>query len=177
MLSKASSFDKVLNPNYDLTAELTSASAIDGIDGYTFVDSSGDFAVFVKDSIDVYEPTTKVVSLRNGNVILSITSSDFAQYSVELSRKTPTFTVHKRYGENLDKNRYTLYDAAGNTLASQANSISAPTTFADMILFNSTLYEENDTGALVEVCTIPENLKISTPGAYSQNYFYFFTVT
>lgn len=173
-ISKASSFNAILNPDYNPNADkMTTASTLDGLDGYTVAEFNDDFAVFTKESFDTKEQTIKIVSLRQGTIVLSVTSSEDAQYSVTLNN-TPTFTVHKRYGENLGKDRYTLYDAAGNSIASQLYKLPTPSTFADLILFDSTLYEEDETGKLNEVVTIAENFKISEPDAYSEKYFYFF---
>ena len=173
-LAKISSLSSVLNTNYDPYAdEKVSASAIDGLDGYTYEESDSDFAVFTKTSYEANEQTIKIVSLRKGAVILSVTSSKEAQYSVELGRTTPTFIVHKQFGEDFSKDRYTLYDAAGNTVASHSSEIEEPSLFADLILYDSTLYEEDENGNLKEVATIAENLQIDTPDEYNEKYFYF----
>lgn len=174
-IAKASSYNTVLNPNYNLTAdEISNVAEISEVSGYTFMEANDNFAVFSKDLYEERETTTKVVSLRNGSVVLSVKSTVDAVYSIVLHDETPTFVAHKRYGESLAKDRYTLYDAVGNAIDSQLYQLATPEVFADMILYNATLYEEDETGKLNEVVTIAENYKLSSPDAYSEKYFYFF---
>ena len=174
-LQKASSFTTVLNPNYNTNPGIkVAATVVNGLDDYSLVESNEYFAVFSRNSYDDDETMTKVVSLRTGEVILSLASSENTVYSVSLSSSTPTFVTYKRYGADLDKKRYTLYDAAGNTVVTHSYAVSEPSAFADMILYGSTLYKEDNNGNLTEVTTIAENVKISTPSAYSEKYFYFF---
>lgn len=177
-LKKASSFTTVLNPNYDVSADVkNTASAINGLNDYTLVEANDYFAVFSQEDFDEKETLIKVVSLRTGEIVLSLTSSEDTICTVTLSNTTPTFTTYKRYGENLSRERYTLYDTAGNTVASHSYAPSDPSVFADMILYGSTLYKEDDDGNLTEVTTISENQKFSAPDAYSEKYFYYFNTS
>ena len=174
-LPTIASYDAVVNPNYNVDADLIkSATELGRVDDYTLTESNSHFAVFEKqDDDDPNKTTIKVLSLRTGAVVVSQTTDEETQYSVTLNSNTPTFTLRKRYGTDFKKSRYTLYDTAGNTVASTSSNQGEPSLFADMILYGQTLYKEDNKGNLTEVKTIPENLALSAPYTYSSDYFYY----
>ena len=60
-VTKASSFNAILNPDYNPNAdEMTTASTLNGLDGYIIAESNNDFAVFTKNSFETKEQTTKI---------------------------------------------------------------------------------------------------------------------
>ena len=173
-LKTISSFDTILNPNYDVNANTTdNITELPLLDGYELEKSNNFFAVFQKDTgsqIDI-----KVVSMLTGNVLLSTTSSGDTGYTVSLYDLLPVFMFRKNSGTNQSKTRYTLYDATGSSLVSTAASLGTPKVFADMILYGTTLFTQDENGKLTEVSTIPENLTLPQPDAYSEKYFYYYT--
>lgn len=173
-LKTISSFDTILNPNYDVNANTTdNITELPLLDGYELEKSNKFFAVFQKDTgsqIDI-----KVVSMLTGEVLLSTTSNGDTGHTVTLYGSLPVFMFRKNSGTNQSKTRYTLYDATGSSLVSTAASLGTPKVFADMILYGTTLYAQDENGKLTEASTIPENLTLSAPDTYSEKYFYYYT--
>jgi len=176
-LKRAASYDVVLNPDYNLYTNMKTLSrAIDRLDDYTLTQSNENFAVFEKEDDENPKATNlKVLSLRTGAIIVSQITDEETEYSVSLSETTPTFILCRRYGNNLNKTRYTLYDTAGNAVTSTSSSQGNPSVFADMILYGTTLYKEDENGNLTEVKTISENVSLTAPDDYSEGYFYYTT--
>ena len=173
-LKTISSYDAILNPNYDVNANTTnSITELPLLDGYKLEKDNRFFAVFQKDTgsqIDI-----KVVSMLTGEVLLSTTSNGDTGYTVTLYGTLPVFMFRKNSGTSQSKTRYTLYDATGSSLVSTTASLGTPTVFADMILYGTTLYAQDENGKLTEASTIPENLTLSAPDTYSEKYFYYYT--
>ncbi len=168
-ISKVSSFEKVLNSEYDYAQTVVDAAkALTELDGYVIGEKTGEFVLFVKEG----ESVAKVFSFRSGSVVMTLADSGATSYDVVVSDE-PIFVVCKTVGEEAPT--YTAYDATGAELITTKYELAAPRAFGNLVLYGNALYsmDEEKTGKLTKELDVPETLLIQDEEVlYSESYFY-----
>ena len=172
-VTKAKSFDVVLNKNYSQTpTTVNSIEQIEELDGYYLFLDKGEFMVFDKTE-ENGTVTSKVLSGRNKRVVLTVSSSAEEAVEISLYSDIPCFLLSKtRISDGSFSTVRELYDATG-ALVATASADSVPVSFADMVLFEKVAYRINDsTGALEKIKDIPANLYFDKCDDWNDKYFY-----
>ena len=169
-ISKVSSLEKVLNPEYDFAADvLLSGKALAELNQYAIAEQNDEFILFVGAS-EQGLPIYKVFSFRSRAVVQTFANTETTVYTVSLT-DVPAFTATATEGA---KTTYHVYDAAGNSLSTSKHAKAAPSMFADMVLYGNVLYTIENNGALTKAEDLPEALALRAPTDYTDEYFYFY---
>ena len=170
-----SSFEKVMNPEYDFSADvLTKSNALTELGGFAIADQTDEFALFVKTEAGENADETatfKVFSFRTGTVILTMSNTSDVTYEVVLTEAPLLFVNKTLNGEK----SYLAYDAAGFEVMNAKYAPTEPSEFADLILFENAVYSVEDNGKMTKKVDVPEYLALGAPDLWNDEYFYFFT--
>ena len=170
-ISKLGSFEKVLNSKYDYAeAVVEKATALTELDGYALVTSNEEFILFSNTNEETGMMTYKVFAYRSASVVATFSNNEERTYSVNLDGDLPMFVVVKATEE---KTTYTAYDAKGTEVVTTKYATSAPSKFGELVRYDDVLYAIEDDGKLTKSLEIPENLSLSAPDYWNDQYYYF----
>ncbi len=171
-ISKVSSFEKVLNTEYDSSADVyETAKALTELNDYIVVDSSDEF-ILLSSATSEGKPIYKVFAFRTASVVLTVADTEEAVHVVSVDDDTPIFVVSKTAEQ---KTTHTAYDAKGSELVTTKYLPEEPAMFADLVLYANVLYDVADDGKLTKSADLPEHLELDAPYTWNDNYLYFFT--
>ena len=177
-ISAADSFDTVLNAEYEPREQaIEKVTEIEELKDYQFVESKGEFMVFVKGEADM--GISKIVfSTRNKKTVYLAESNSSEAVEIKLIAGVPAFTVTRTQLTCADENCELsavceLYDATGTQVAQVKGASYEPIAFADTVLFNCVSYSiDKENGALKKIADIPENLYLEKCDDWNDRYFY-----
>lgn len=181
-IGKISNFDKLINPDYDISNKVyKSDKIIPELTGYVIDDFNDEFVVFVS-SEELLNLTYKVLSLRSGTVVATYSDTAFT-YDISLYYGLPVYTVVKNEIEPKDgtilpalETTYTLYDAAGNAVTTTDYRPKEEPYFLtdDLLMYNYVVYPIANDGSLKvsEAKDVPEYAYVQNITDYNDEYFY-----
>ena len=179
-LATATSFDSILNKDCSAKDKIVeSATEIEELRGYDFVESKGEFMLFAKINSDGGVERA-VYSSRNKRVVYIAEATSDESVEVKLYSGIPVFTVSKVFlggcadtASSKNDARYELYDATGTRIAEADTDAFQPVYFADVLLVGGASYNVNEeTGALSKSVEVSEAILTETCGDWNDKYFY-----
>lgn len=180
-ISTAKSFNTVLNAEYVPQEQIAkNVSEIKELSGYQFLESKGEFMVFVKGDAEV-GISRAVFSTRNKKVVYTSEANSSESVEIKLFASMPVFTVVRTsLTANVQYDLYEafesaceLYDATGVLVHQVKGKSVTPVLFADTVLFDNASYAVNEeNGALSKISDISENLYVDKCSDWNDEYFY-----
>ena len=165
-IKTASSFERVLNPDYEVTYEpWREGIELEDLKGFSLVEATDTFAVFSyygKDKNWADNSIHKVYSLLQNKVILTLSYTEPRRAVVDIQRWSDGIIRVKtnEYGETEDKPLdVVFYDLAGNELARRKNQDWTPTVMylGDYVVLDNVAYEvDMETGVCTKVMDVPD---------------------
>lgn len=189
--SAVSSFDKVLNPDYDVSKEVVvTGKQIDALDGYLplrYLNNDSILPTFDLWGLEIFynldaetgDMSYKVYSLLNNKVILTLDASDvdydfdtqyYDSYGLLIVAET-VYTEAENPEDALEETTYYAYDAMGKEIAKtdDKDGFDAPFTLGDMVVFEMVAYDVDDeTGLFTKEMEIPEYVLIDDEDIYME---------
>lgn len=198
-IGSASSFDKVLNPDYDNSEQVFAKGAlVEELNGYVSlrydIVNGGNFDLYGLEILYSVDEETgdlsyKVYSVLNNKVILTLDAEDveyefitnyYEYYGVLIVSETVFNGTEKDdpMDESLYETTYYAYDATGKQLAKtdDEDGFDAPFYLGEMVVFDMVAYNvDEDTGNFEKEMDIPEYILIDDSKCYmdwNDEYYY-----
>ncbi|MBO7303445.1 MAG: hypothetical protein J6U68_04585 [Clostridia bacterium] len=175
-----SSFGAVFNKDCSAKEKIVeSASEIELLRGYDFIESKGEFMLFTKGDSES-GLTRAVFSTRNKRVVHIAEASSDESVEVKFYSGIPAFTVSRvTIGGCADAAEidvsYELYDATGTRISESKTEMTVPVRFADVLLAGGVSYEiDEKTGALSKGADVSVELDAESCVDWNDKYFYIY---
>ncbi len=165
------SFDKVLNPDYDVTVEnLKKAEAVTELEGYSVLTKEYDTVIFSKLNEETGVLAYKVYNLRNAKVILTFAEQNATYaFNTQFVDLGVLLVTQSKYNEPEDASVVTnpedlyevtcfAYDATGAELAKNRDALEEdPFLLGDLVVLHDVAYTvDAATGAFTKAMDLPE---------------------
>lgn len=180
-----SSFDKVLNPDFDITEKVwMEAKAIPELEGYALQEQLGDIAILYKMNEETGVLAYKIFNLSNASVILTFAAEnivyDFntAYEELGLILVTETYFYDTEDLSELPTFAHLAYDKMGNEISriEDADPI-FPFMLGELVVYDDVAYKmDRATGALTKEMDIPEYMVIDADQQIQKNDDYYYVL-